>query len=164
MKYLYAPWREAYFKEKKLGNDCVFCHCVQNKDEDEALGVFLRLKYCFGVMNKYPYATGHVMLIPYLHIQDIEDLPAKVWVELSLAIRGLIPILKSELGVNAVNIGMNLGVEAGAGIAPHCHYHLIPRRANDSNFITTVANTRVIVSEQGKICKRLLKACENFSV
>lgn len=163
MDYLYAPWREAYFKDKKQNKGCVFCDCVPQNGKDEDLGVFLRLKHCFGVMNKYPYATGHVMLIPYQHEQNIEDLPAHVWSELSLAIRALIPIIKNELNVQAVNIGMNLGQEAGAGIAAHCHYHIIPRRANDSNFISSIANIRVIVHDSAAICKRLKLACMKAS-
>lgn len=164
MKHLYAPWREAYFKDEKVKNSCVFCTCAQEKELDDELGVFLRLKHCFGVMNKYPYTTGHVMIIPYLHEKNIEELPEPVWLEMSRALRALIPIIKEVLRVPAVNIGMNLGEAAGAGIAAHCHYHIVPRKGNDSNFITTIAHTRVIVKQTFDICLLLREACKDFKL
>lgn len=162
MNYLYAPWREKYFSEKKGAKSCVFCDCAQNPCED--LGVFIKLKHCFGVMNKYPYASGHVMVIPYAHVQNIEDLDPKVWLEMSKLVRDLVPILKRLLSVDALNIGMNLGKNAGAGIAAHCHYHLVPRRPNDSNFITTISDTRVVVSNMAKLCKQLARECEKLEI
>ncbi|MCR6571761.1 HIT family protein [Campylobacter insulaenigrae] len=157
MDYLYAPWREMYFNNKEK-EDCPFCHCTENLNEDEKLGVIFRAKYCFGVMNKFPYSPGHFMIIPYEHIENIEDLNDEAWIQISHLVKIGVKILKRELFAKGVNIGMNLGSAAGAGIAPHCHYHLVPRWSGDTNFITTIANTRVCGNDLKKIYNKLNKA------
>jgi HIT family hydrolase len=94
-------------------------------------------------MNLYPYSPGAFMVIPYEHADNIECLSDDAWAEISRYVRAGVGILKRTLGANGVNIGMNLGAAAGAGIAEHVHYHLVPRWQRDTNFITTIANVRV---------------------
>jgi len=141
MEHLCAPWRSEYFTKKTDG--CVFCGIVKNGAVDGENGVLFRAKYCFGVMNRFPYAPGHFMIIPYEHTDKIEELSEEAWREMSRFVRFGVEILKRELSAGGVNIGMNLGKAAGAGIAEHVHYHLVPRWERDTNFITTIADVRV---------------------
>ncbi|WP_348518305.1 HIT domain-containing protein [Campylobacter sp. CCS1377] len=161
MQYLHAPWRSEYFKSKN--NDlCPFCSVSKELDKDEERGVIFRKKYCFGIMNLYPYSPGHFMVIPYEHLENIEDLSEEAWQEISSMVRFGVKILKQTLHAKGVNIGMNLGEQAGAGIAPHCHYHLVPRWAGDTNFITTIAQTRVCGKDLGKIYLQIKQAYKEY--
>ena len=94
-------------------------------------------------MNRYPYTLGEFMVIPYEHIDNIESLDTQIWLEMSQIVQIGVDVLKRVLNANGVNIGMNLGAAAGAGIAEHIHYHLVPRWERDTNFITTIGYTRV---------------------
>ena len=168
MQHLYAPWRAKYLGSKS--EECPFCVAgnlgveaeflgensgVLDKNssvlsenssqtqKDSELGVIFRAKSCFGIMNLYPYSPGHFMVVPYAHEEQISSLPLGVWQEMSFFVREGVGILQKALGAKGVNVGMNLGTPAGAGIAAHCHYHLVPRWAGDTNFITTIAHTRV---------------------
>ena len=145
MDYMYAPWRSAYFSEKPDG--CVFCHISQNSQNDEQFHVLYRDEHCFVVMNRYPYAPGHFMVIPHIHTDAIETLDPLVWQHLSLIVQRCVRMLKEGFHAQGANLGMNLGKSGGAGIAEHVHYHIIPRWIGDTNFITTIANTRVYGSD-----------------
>lgn len=161
MWHLYAHWRSKYFKKKP--NYCVFCDIVKNSQKDDEFGVLFRAKYCFGVMNLYPYSPGHFMIIPYDHIDNIESLDEKTWLEMSLYVKCGVKILKDTLNATGVNIGMNLGADAGAGICEHVHYHLVPRWKRDTNFITTIGQTRVASSDFEILYKKIKNAFENLN-
>lgn len=141
LEYLCAPWRSEYFGKKESG--CVFCRVAKSPEFDTQNGVLFRAKHCFGVMNLYPYSPGAFMVIPYNHSDNIESLSLEVWLEMSQKVRKGVEILKQNANTDGVNIGMNLGKAAGAGIAEHVHYHLVPRWSGDTNFITTIAGVRV---------------------
>ncbi len=153
MNYLYAPWRREYVTKKKSG--CVFCDISHEANLDENNFVLYRDKYCFIVMNKFPYCAGHIMIIPLEHIDNIENLDEKIWLHISLLVKNCVVMLKKEFNADGVNLGMNLGKGAGAGIAQHVHYHIMPRWIGDTNFITTIADTRVFSSDFEKIYKQL---------
>lgn len=140
MKHEFSPWRSEYFNDKKEG--CVFCDIINSKFDDDNFVIF-RSKDCFGVMNRYPYTLGEFMIIPYEHTDNIESLSKDIWTQMSHFVQIGVGILKEKLYANGVNIGMNLGVAGGAGIADHIHYHLVPRWQGDTNFITTIGYTRV---------------------
>ncbi|MBS4240454.1 HIT family protein [Campylobacter vulpis] len=156
MEHLYAPWRSEYLEEKS--EFCPFCVCAKKLKSDEELGVLFRARHCFGVMNRYPYTPGHFMIIPYKHEEHIENLSEEEWGEMSLFVRKGVKILKEHLKASGVNIGMNLSVAAGAGIASHCHYHLVPRWRGDTNFITSIGQTRVCGADLEKMYQKLFKA------
>lgn len=156
MDNLYAPWRSVYFSDKK--DYCVFCNIVEKVDDDESLAVLFRTKNCFGVMNRFPYTPGHFMIIPNLHIDNLESLDEKIWHEMSYYVQKGVKIVKQSLNAPAVNIGMNLGICAGAGIAEHIHYHIVPRWHRDTNFITTIGETRVNGVPFENMYKKLKKA------
>ena len=155
MQHLCAPWRSEYFSAKK--DSCVFCDVI-NSDEDDKNGVLFRAKHCFGIMNLYPYSPGHFMIIPNQHTDKIEELDEQTWFEMSKFVRLGVEILKKELYANGVNIGMNLGKAAGAGIAEHVHYHLVPRWSGDTNFITTISDVRVNGTPFHPLFEKLKKA------
>lgn len=139
---LYAPWRNDYVSAKKT-KGCVFCSISKHKKEDNASHVIYRDKKCFIVMNKYPYTPGHFMIIPHIHTDKLEDLPSEIWLHISNLAQKSVRLLKDGFNAQGVNIGMNLGSSAGAGIAQHIHMHIVPRWQKDTNFITSIANTRV---------------------
>ncbi len=154
MDRLYAPWRFEYVTEEKI-EGCVFCHIFQNEKDDEKLGVVFRDENCYVVMNKYPYSPGHMMVIPNIHTDKIEELDDKTWMEMSLRVKQATKMVKDLLNAEGVNIGMNLSKAAGAGIAEHVHYHVVPRWLGDTNFITSIGNTRVYPVDFDKIYKTL---------
>ena len=152
MEHLYAPWRYSYVSDEKIKN-CVFCHISKNKD-DEKYQVLFSDEYCFVVMNKYPYSPGHFMVVPNFHTSNIEDLDDEIWQRVSKRVKQAVKLLKDVMPCEGVNIGMNLGKAAGAGIEQHVHYHLVPRWIGDTNFITTIGQTRVYpASFQEIFCK-----------
>lgn len=142
MEHLYAPWRDDYVKGKEKGG-CVFCGISKTPEFDAKHHVLYRDEICFAVMNKYPYTPGHFMIIPHQHTDSLESLPSEHWLHIaSLAQKG-VAALKEAFCTNSVNIGMNLGEAAGAGIAEHIHLHLLPRWHKDCNFITAIGDARV---------------------
>jgi ATP adenylyltransferase len=152
---LYAPWRDDYVNGEKI-DGCVFCHISSHAHDDEALHVLYRDELCFIVMNRYPYTPGHFMIIPHHHTDALEALDPNTWLHMSaLAQRG-VRLLKESFGAQGVNIGMNLGRAGGAGIAEHIHLHLVPRWERDTNFITSIAQTRVY-SNDFEVIYRILK-------
>ncbi|CAA6809828.1 MAG: HIT family protein [uncultured Campylobacterales bacterium] len=153
MEHIYAPWRTEYVSNKDKSS-CVFCDIVSSKEDDE-LGVLYKDEYCFIVMNKYPYTPGHFLIIPNFHTDNLETLNTDVWIRINILAQQGVAMLKNELNAKGVNIGMNLGVNAGAGIAEHIHLHLVPRWNNDSNFITTISNSRVYSIDFDKIYNKL---------
>ena len=151
---LYAPWRDEYVTQEKI-QGCVFCHISTHPQDDASLHVLYRNEHCFMVMNKYPYTPGHFMIIPHMHTDKLEELPSEVWLSMSKLAQQSVRLLKEGFGANGVNIGMNLGKAAGAGIAEHIHMHLVPRWERDTNFITAVAHTRVYSTDFEKIYKKI---------
>ena len=152
---LYAPWRTEYIQEKQI-EGCVFCHISEHADEDKELHVLYRDEYCFIVMNKYPYTPGHFMIIPHRHTDALEALESEVWVHISSLAQKSVRLLKEGFNAQGVNIGMNLGKAGGAGIAEHIHLHIVPRWERDTNFISSIANTRVYSTDFEKIYERIL--------
>jgi len=153
-KILYAPWRDEYVTNEKI-EGCVFCHIASHAAEDAKLHVLYRDEHCFMVMNKYPYTPGHFMIIPNQHTDKLEELPSEVWLHMSALAQQGVRLLKEGFGARGVNIGMNLGSAAGAGIAEHIHMHLVPRWERDTNFITSIGQTRVYSTDFEKIYHKI---------
>ncbi len=160
MDYLYAPWRREYITTKVEG--CVFCAISKTPEKDEEHHVLYRDEQCFVVMNRYPYTAGHIMVIPHFHTDSIDKLESETWLHVSKVVRCCVKLLKDEFKADGVNLGMNLGKGAGAGIAEHIHYHIIPRWIGDTNFITTIANTRVFSTDFDNIYKRLKDKIDEY--
>ncbi len=159
---LYAPWRSSYFKEKEKIEGCVFCYISDKKELDTKHHVLYRDQFCFIVMNKYPYTPGHFMIIPHHHTDKLEELDEKTWLHMSSLAQKCVKLLKEGVGAEGVNIGMNLGKAAGAGIAEHIHLHLLPRWSGDTNFITTIGKTRVFGSDFEEIYQKILSLIPKY--
>lgn len=160
MENLYAPWRYNYVSEDKI-EGCVFCHISKNI-EDEKLQVIFNDASCYVVMNKFPYSPGHIMVIPHFHTDKIEDLSDEIWIAISLRVKQGVKLIKDIMNAQGVNVGMNLGAAAGAGIEQHVHYHLLPRWKGDTNFITTIANTRAYPADFEEIFQKLKKEAPKY--
>jgi len=147
MERLYAPWRREYHLKKI--DECVFCSIRDSKNDEENY-IFYRDEICFFVMNKFPYNPAHFMIIPNKHTSNLEDLTEKEISHLAIMAQKGVRILK-EWGATGINIGFNLGFDGGAGIPEHIHTQVVPRFKRDSNFITTISNTRVYGADFDKI-------------
>jgi ATP adenylyltransferase len=156
MEHLFSPWRFRYVTQPKGENGCVFCRIVESDPaEDEEHFVLARADHHFVVLNIYPYTTGHLMVVPYKHEASLSRLPREALGELAqLAARAerlLIDVYRAE----GVNLGMNLGQCAGAGIQEHLHLHAVPRWCGDTNFMTVTGRTRVLPEELRETWRKL---------
>ncbi len=142
MDHLWAPWRMQYVTGEKA-EGCVFC-AAPGMPEDAGAHVLYRGEHNYVILNRFPYNSGHLMVVPYEHMRDFAALsPAQLAEMMDLA-QAVIEAYKVCLRPEGVNLGMNLGQAAGAGIDDHVHLHLVPRWCGDTNFTTTVGDTRVV--------------------
>ncbi len=158
MDHLWSPWRYGYLKAAPA-EGCVFCRIASAiPDEDAETLVVYRGRLSYVVLNRYPYTSGHAMVIPYEHHATLEDAPTDTAVELMLLTQRLEAALRRLYRAEGVNIGMNIGKAAGAGVAGHIHMHALPRWVADSNFITVIGETRTLPEELDITWRRLRDA------
>ena len=143
MDHLWSPWRYQYLQKEKPGDGCVFCN-VARSDRDEEHFVVCRARKNFVILNLYPYSTGHLMVVPYEHVNTLHEASRETLEEMMLLVQQSQRHLQEIYRPPGFNLGMNLGESAGAGIAEHIHMHVLPRWPGDTNFMTTVAETRVL--------------------
>lgn len=141
MKQLWAPWRIDYILGPKP-EECVFC--LPSPEEDEERLVLYRGQNCFVIMNKFPYNNGHIMVCPYRHVMAIEDLTPAESSEMMDLLQKCAVILKKHFKCEGINIGLNQGQAAGAGVREHLHFHLVPRWNGDSSFIAVMDEVRTM--------------------
>jgi ATP adenylyltransferase len=143
---LWAPWRMKYIREAVKKHEdkgkCVFCEALKKNDEESL--IIYRSRHSFIIMNKYPYNTGHVMVVPKRHVSSLEALTGEELLDLSLLTKAAIRGLREALNPHGFNIGINIGRTAGAGIDAHIHVHIVPRWDGDTNFMLVTASTKVI--------------------
>jgi ATP adenylyltransferase len=144
MDYLWTPWRYHYMKEAASGiqPDCIFCDAASRADDSETLVVYRGAK-SFIILNRYPYTSGHVMVVPYAHVAELSACDPEVLGEMMRLTQRLETIYRKDYKPDGMNLGMNLGRAAGAGVAGHLHLHVLPRWIGDSNFMTVTGETRV---------------------
>lgn len=143
MKQLWAPWRMAYIDEGAKDEGCIFCTKYRQDDLRAAL-VLAHTEYTVVMMNKYPYNNGHLLLAPKRHEKDPAKLPREEYIDLNEVLRRSMDIVRRALNPGGVNLGMNLGKCAGAGIEDHLHWHIVPRWEGDTNFMPVIDETRVM--------------------
>ncbi|MGH9542303.1 MAG: HIT family protein [Terriglobales bacterium] len=154
MDYLFSPWRYRYVSEARAGNECVLCQKLAARD-DEANFILHRGRHNAVMLNLYPYTSGHMMILPFAHVARLGDCDAAARAEMiEIAARGE-QALEREYRPEGINLGMNLGAAAGAGIAGHLHLHLLPRWMADANFMTVVGETRVLPEALSDSYRRL---------
>ncbi len=154
MERLYTPWRLAYVTSQEETAGCALCRARDGAGSAERL-IVTSGELCFVVMNLYPYTGGHVMVTPKRHIGSLAEATPAELAEMMAFARQLERALREEYRPDGINLGMNLGRAAGAGIADHIHLHVVPRWSGDTNFMTVVAGTRVIPEEPEQACLRL---------
>jgi ATP adenylyltransferase len=140
---LWAPWRMEYITSNDKTTECILCSYPKSND-DSKYHIFLRGESCFAILNRYPYTNGHIMVVPYRHVADLNDLGDDELLETMKMVGKCEKLLQKTMSPQGFNIGLNLGLPAGAGIADHIHFHIVPRWSGDTNFATTIGLTRVI--------------------
>ena len=143
MDYLWTPWRYTYVSSAGKAASCIFCALHRSEDDHKALIVH-RAQYNFIILNAYPYTSGHSMIVPYEHLDELHKLAPPAATEMMELTQRLETVLYEVYEPDGVNLGMNVGKAAGAGVAGHIHMHVLPRWVADSNFITVIGETRVL--------------------
>ena len=143
---LWSPWRHSYIARAAADAplSCVFCEAQKHPDADAQNFILHRGRHNFVILNLYPYISGHLMIAPYAHVGELDSAPKESTDEMMDLIKLSQTALRDVYRPDGFNIGMNLGQAAGAGIADHIHVHVLPRWAGDTNFMTTVGETRVL--------------------
>jgi ATP adenylyltransferase len=143
MDYLWSPWRMKYIQAHQTGDACIFCQAAQREDGPENL-IVKRGEHCFVILNRYPYTSGHLMVVPFEHVPSLENLRPADRAEMMDLISAAMAALRRVYNPEAFNLGANIGAAAGAGVAGHFHIHVVPRWMGDTNFMSTVGETRVL--------------------
>src|SRR4051794_14574913 len=127
MDYLWTPWRSTYIKAKKTRTDCVFCTAARKPAEDKESLVVFRAEHAFVILNRYPYTSGHLMIVPYDHVAKLTEVSTEAAAEMMELARRAEDVIETVYKPDGLNLGMNVGAAAGAGIAQHVHLHMLPR-------------------------------------
>jgi ATP adenylyltransferase len=143
MDYLWTPWRYAYISNADKATGCIFCAAPKAQDDQETRIVY-RGKRCYVILNTFPYTNGHVMIVPYAHLDELQKLPAESATEMIVLTQRMEGVLRDLYRPDGLNLGMNIGKAAGAGVAGHIHMHILPRWVADANFMSVVGETRVL--------------------
>ncbi len=154
MKKLWAPWRIKYIQSKQKG--CLFCRVKKSKDDSKNY-IIKRSKFSFSILNIYPYNNGHIMIVPYRHVKDLNDLKKSELSDLMDLLKTTKKDIDKILKPQGYNIGLNIGKAAGAGIANHIHIHVVPRWTGDTNVMPVISDTKVISQSLDELYKKLKK-------
>jgi len=157
MDYLWTPWRYAYVSGTEKSAECVFCRAAKASD-DEKNHIVYRGENCFVILNAFPYTPGHVMIVPYAHLNELQKLPVDAANEMMALSQRMETVLRELYHPDGINLGMNIGKAAGAGIAEHIHMHVLPRWVADANFLSVVGETRVLPEMLDVTWERMQKA------
>ncbi len=142
MDYLWTPWRYAYVTSAGKTPGCVFCE--QQKKDDREAWIVHRAGHNYIILNSFPYTSGHVMIVPYAHVDELQKLSREAAAEMMELCRRMEGVLRAIYHPEGINLGMNIGRAAGAGVAGHVHMHILPRWTADNNFMGTVGESRVL--------------------
>jgi len=166
LEHLWAGWRSAYVQEHAAGTadaldttgGSIFTRILAAGLPDADIGVVHRGERCFVILNRFPYGTGHLLVLPYREVAGLADLTDDEHAELWSTVRDSVAALIAAYQPDGVNVGANLGAAAGAGVPGHLHIHVLPRWSADSNFMTAVAETRVLPEALPDTWQRLTAA------
>ena len=159
MDYLWSPWRYKYMAMVSEGKqpECIFCDAVRLNRDEETLIVH-RGKKAFVILNRFPYTSGHVMIVPYAHVAELKLCEEGALDEMMELSQRMESVLRELYHPDGINLGMNIGKAAGAGIAGHIHMHVLPRWVADANFLSVVSETRVLPETLEETWRRMTKA------
>jgi ATP adenylyltransferase len=151
----------SYILENKNSEACVFCQVLEEPDCHSNLIVF-RGQSAYVILNRYPYTSGHLMVVPFNHCDTLEGLQLETRTEMMELISQCVQVLTAEYQAHGFNIGANLGGAAGAGIPQHVHFHIVPRWQGDTNYMSAIGGTRVVPEALDKTYKRVSEAWKNL--
>ncbi len=156
MKRLWTPWRLKFILGPKM-EGCLFCQkLAENKDKENL--ILYRGQHCFIMLNAYPYTNGHLMVVPYAHVRNLDQLDTPTLTDLMLLTKRSIVALQKVMSPDGFNMGINVGKVAGAGVEDHVHFHVVPRWLGDTNFMPVLAETRLIPEPLNDTYDRLVAA------
>jgi ATP adenylyltransferase len=157
MDYLWTPWRYAYIatagKHDGRPDGCIFCELPKLPDADAM--IVHRGEHCFVILNSFPYTSGHVMVVPFAHVDQLQKLPEAAAQEMMALSQKMEGVLRQVYTPDGINLGMNVGRAAGAGVAGHIHMHVLPRWFGDTNFMTVTGESRVLPESLEQTYERL---------
>jgi ATP adenylyltransferase len=156
MDYLWTPWRYAYVSGAAPATGCIFCNAP--KETDERSRIVHRGTHCYVILNTFPYTNGHVMIVPYAHLDELHKLPPPAAQEMMTLTQRMEVVLRDLYHPDGINLGMNLGKAAGAGVEGHIHMHILPRWVADANFVSVIGETRVLPEALEVTWERVRKA------
>jgi ATP adenylyltransferase len=159
MDYLWSPWRMEYILSPKSDEGCIFCNAMKQADGPDNLVVFRGLN-AFVMLNRFPYTSGHLMVVPYEHKSSLELLEAGSRLDIMDLSSRALKVLETLYKPQGFNLGMNIGSAAGAGILDHVHMHIVPRWVGDTNFMSSVSQTRVLPELLEETYRRVKEAWE----
>ena len=157
MDYLWTPWRYAYVTTAEKATGCIFCDLPKAGDDEKAR-IPYRGQHCYIILNAFPYTPGHVMIVPYAHLDELRKLPAVAAQEMMTLSQRIEGVLRDLYKPDGVNLGMNIGKAAGAGVAGHIHMHALPRWVADANFVSVIGETRMLPETLDVTWKRMKDA------
>jgi ATP adenylyltransferase len=163
MKRLWAPWRMEYILDEHKGQSCLFCDFSKleknkaNKARDRKNLILYRSRECFVILNRYPYNSGHLMVVPYFHTPTFDGLSDDTLFDLIKTVDRSVKILREALNPDGFNMGLNFGKVAGAGMESHMHMHVVPRWTGDTDSMPIIAETRVMPEHMKKTYSKLYK-------
>jgi ATP adenylyltransferase len=155
MDHLWTPWRYAYVTSGELISGCIFCDAP--KQSDEQARIVHRGMHCYIILNTFPYTNGHVMVVPYAHLDELHKLPDAAAHEIMTLTQKMESVLRTLYVPDGINLGMNIGRAAGAGVAGHIHMHILPRWIADANFLSVVGETRTLPETLNGTWQRIRK-------
>jgi ATP adenylyltransferase len=163
LERLWNGWRSAYVQggageSLHVGEGSVFTRILASGLDDAETNVVHRGPSCFAILNAFPYSTGHLLVLPYREVADLEDLTADETAELWITVTDAVRAIKQTYAPEGINVGINLGKPAGGSISEHLHVHIVPRWTGDTNFMTAVANTRTLPEALADTGRRLRAA------
>ena len=153
MKNIWAPWRCEYILSKKP-NGCILCNAPGDSDKL----IVYQSKYCFAIMNRFPYTSGHCMIAPYRHTGDFTSLDDKESADIMKTTKKIISAIQTVMNPDGFNVGWNLGEIAGAGISNHIHMHIVPRWKGDTNFMPVLADIHMVSENMEKTHAKIKEA------
>ena len=157
MDHLWSPWRYQYVTTADQATECIFCTLPAEHRDPENYIVY-RGRLNFVILNRYPYTSGHLMVVPYEHAPTLEAVAEDAVVEMILLARQAEGHLRAHYRPDGLNMGINIGKAAGAGVAGHIHMHVLPRWVADANFMTSVGETRVLPEDLAETYEKLSRA------
>jgi ATP adenylyltransferase len=163
---MWSPWRANYitsFKDESEDKKCIFCQAIEDEDSKNKSLVLFKGKYCYVMLNLYPYNSGHLMIIPYRHVSDYLDLSEEELQEVNFLHKVTLKSIREEMKPHGFNFGTNIGRTAGAGIDTHLHFHIVPRWNGDTNFMPALGEVKVISEDLLQTRDKLKPLFEKYS-